>query len=147
MHRTIFDTPVVNTVLRALSLAFLRATRGPPVACREPLVVPVEVLEREWTGQAWLFWRDFEGLGPTVLESPARGPRVARLQGLLGRVGHYQGPGHGLFDRDTMDAVLAFQRSRYIVADGVVGRLTRVVLYAAAGGYPRPTLAAAGAAS
>ena len=113
----------------------------------EPLVVPVEVLEREWTGQAWLFWRDFEGLGPTVLESPARGPRVARLQGLLGRVGHYQGPGHGLFDRNTMDAVFAFQRSRYIVADGVVGRLTRLVLYAAAGGYSRPTLAAAGAAS
>ena len=26
MHRTIFDTPVVNTVLRAISLAFLRAT-------------------------------------------------------------------------------------------------------------------------
>jgi 1-acyl-sn-glycerol-3-phosphate acyltransferase len=26
MHRTIFDTPVVNTVLRASSLAFLRAT-------------------------------------------------------------------------------------------------------------------------
>ena len=25
-HRTIFDTPVVNTTLRALSLAFLRAT-------------------------------------------------------------------------------------------------------------------------
>jgi len=26
MHRTIFDTPVVNTVLRTLSLAFLRVT-------------------------------------------------------------------------------------------------------------------------
>jgi len=26
MHRTIFDTPVVNTVLRVISISFLKAT-------------------------------------------------------------------------------------------------------------------------
>jgi hypothetical protein len=36
--------------------------------------------------------------------------------------------------------VLAFQRSRFLVPDGRVGKLTRIVLYAAAGGYPRPML-------
>ena len=28
MHKTIFDTPVVNTVLRGLSIAFLKLTDG-----------------------------------------------------------------------------------------------------------------------
>ena len=31
-------------------------------------------------------------------------------------------------------------RSRFLVPDGRVGKLTRIVLYAAAGGYPRPML-------
>ena len=44
----------------------------------------------------------------------------------------------------TEAAVLGFQRSRLLAPDCRVGRLTRIVLYAAAGGYQRPTLAAAG---
>jgi hypothetical protein len=40
-----------------------------------------------------------------------------------------------------------FQRSRLLVPDGRVGRLTRIVLYGAAGGYPRPTLAGEGGAA
>ena len=47
----------------------------------------------------------------------------------------------------TSAAVLDFQRSRYVSADGIVGRLTRVALYAAAGGYPRPTLTASSVGS
>jgi len=107
----------------------------------DPLRLPLPVFETAWTGQTWLFWRDFEGLGPAALELGAQGPRVERLQALLGRIGHYGGAVHGDFDRATLEAVLRFQHSRYIAADGVVGRLTRLVLYAAVGGYTRPTLA------
>jgi len=107
----------------------------------DPLRLPLAVFEAAWTGHTWLFWRDFEGLGPSALELGAQGPRVERLQALLGRIGDYAGPVHGVFDRTTLEAVLSFQRSRYIAADGVVGRLTRLVLYAAVGGYTRPTLA------
>ena len=66
---------------------------------------------------------------------------VARLQGLLRRAGAYGGGSTGEYDPATAHAVLDFQRSRLLVADGRVGRLTRIVLYGAAGGYPRPTLA------
>jgi hypothetical protein len=44
-------------------------------------------------------------------------------------------------------AVLEFQRSRSLYPDARVGRLTRIVLYAASGGYQRPTLAAASGAT
>lgn len=105
-----------------------------------PVTLPAAFLESSWYGQAHVFWRDFEGLGPGVIGRETRGQRVARLQTLLGRAGAYHGAETGVFDVATMAAVQEFQRSRYVAVDGIVGRLTRVVLYAAAGGYPRPTL-------
>jgi len=105
-----------------------------------PVAVKPALLERAWYGQAYVLSRDFEGLGPGTLDGHSRGARVSRLQGLLKRVGTYAGPESGAFDPSTSAAVLDFQRSRYVSADGIVGRLTRMALYAAAGGYPRPTL-------
>jgi general secretion pathway protein A len=105
-------------------------------------------VEGHWFGQAHLFWRDFDGLGTATLALEARGDAVRRLQALLRRAGVYGGPETGAFDGATAGAVAAFQRSRLLLADARVGRLTRIVLYAAVGGYPRPTLAAPnGAAS
>jgi general secretion pathway protein A len=113
-----------------------------------PVVVQTAFLEKAWYGQAHVFSRDFEGLGPGTLDGRSRGARVTRLQGLLKHIGAYGGPESGLFDPATSAAVLDFQRSRYVSADGIVGPLTRVALYAAAGGYPRPRLnGAAGGSS
>ena len=108
-----------------------------------PATVKPALLERAWYGQAYVLSRDFEGLGPGTLDGHSRGapgqppPGAAQADRRLWR------------DRRaacsiaaTAAAVLDFQRSRYVSADGIVGRLTRVALYAAAGGYPRPTLTA-----
>lgn len=124
---------------------------APVLAAGDGTTVSVQTafLEKAWYGQAHVFSRDFEGLGPGTLDGRSRGARVTRLQGLLRHIGAYGGPESGLFDPATSAAVLDFQRSRYVSADGIVGPLTRVALYAAAGGYPRPTLtdAAAGGSS
>ena len=110
------------------------------------VTVPTPALDKVWLGQAHLLWRDFEGIGlGGTLGPDARGPNVAHLQTLLQRAGFYAGTETGVFDAATGQAVLGFQRSRLLDPDGRVGRLTRVVLYAAAGGYPRPTLAGGGA--
>ncbi len=106
----------------------------------DPVTVDATFLDQYWFGQAHVLWRDFEGLGPTFGQE-GRGTSVARLQTLLARTGLYQGAPNGQFDPATASAVLDFQRSRRLLVDGRVGRLTRIVLYAAAGGYPRPTLA------
>ena len=115
---------------------------GPVLAFSDGSTVAVKstLLEHAWYGQAYVLSRDFEGLGPGTLDGHSHGARVSRLQSLLKRVGAYTGPESGFFDSPTSAAVLDFQRSRYVSADGIVGRLTRVALYAAAGGYPRPTL-------
>jgi general secretion pathway protein A len=100
-------------------------------------------LDRIWFGQARIVWRDFEALGPTFGPG-ARSAAVARLKQLLARSGAYAGPADEAFDAETERAVVEFQRSRLLVPDGRVGRLTRIVLYSAAGGYARPTLAEQG---
>jgi len=105
-----------------------------------PVWADAAFLDRVWLGRAYILWRDFESLGRTF-GAEARGPQVARLQRLLARVGAYGGAATGVFDPTTADAVLSFQRSRLLEADGRVGRFTRIVLYAAAGSYPRPSLA------
>jgi general secretion pathway protein A len=130
-----------TTATRWVALVGLRDGRPVLVAGAEPAPVDPAVLDRLWLGEAHVFWRDFESLGRTF-GTEARGPHVARLQELLGRVGVYGGAATGVFDGTTEAAVLGFQRSRLLDADCRVGRLTRIVLYAAAGGYDRPTLVA-----
>jgi general secretion pathway protein A len=104
-----------------------------------PVVLEAEFLERFWFGEARVLWRDFEGLGPTLREG-AIGDPVTRLQRLLRRMGVEAVEPTGQYDAATAAAVTGFQRSRLLTVDGRVGRLTRIVLYAAAGGYARPTL-------
>ncbi len=128
--------------------ALIAMEGGVPVmvgGSEEAVTVSPALLQQAWYGQAHILSRDFESLGPGMLDGQSRGARVTRLQGLLKRVGTYEGAETGLFDSATSNAVLDFQRSRYVSADGIVGRLTRMALYAAAGGYPRPTLTEGGA--
>src|SRR5882672_3589595 len=114
--------------------------RGPTLVIGgESTPVDPSFLDQHWFGSAYLLWRDFEALGPTF-GPEGRGERIARLQVLLRRAGAYAGGETGRFDPATAAAVLDFQRSRFLYVDGRVGRFTRIVLYAAAGGYPRPTL-------
>jgi general secretion pathway protein A len=124
---------------RFATLTTLADGRATLVVGDEAMPIDDAFLDRYWFGQAYLLWRDFEALGP-AFGREGRGLAVARLQGLLGRTGLYAGGATGTFDAATAAAVLAFQRSRFLVPDGRVGKLTRIVLYSAAGGYARPML-------
>ena len=110
------------------------------------VAVDALALDRIWLGQAHVLWRDFDSLGPTFGRG-ARSPAVTRLKELLARAGTDVGPPTPEFDAETERAVVEFQRSRLLVPDSRVGRLTRIVLYGAVGGYARPTLAGQDAAS
>jgi general secretion pathway protein A len=125
---------------RWVSLIRLTPDRATLAIDGELIDVELAFLERYWYGRAHVFARDFEGLGPGLLDD-TRGLKVTRLQALLTRTGLYEGGETGVLGPTTRSAVMAFQRSRYLEPDGQVGRLTRMVLYAAVGGYDRPTLA------
>ena len=96
-------------------------------------------VDRVWLGDAHLFWRDFEGLSPWLVPG-SRGVEVERLQKLLGRVGVYADQPSLTYDGATTEAVARFQRSRRLAPDGIVGPLTKIVLYGALADYQHPRL-------
>jgi hypothetical protein len=106
----------------------------------ETLTVSPVVLDPVWFGDAHVFWRDFEWLGPTFGRE-ASGTHVIRLQELLAHAGLFDGPSTGKFGDETAAAVIDFQRSRRLDPDCRIGRLTRIALYSAARNYQMPSLA------
>jgi general secretion pathway protein A len=91
----------------------------------EETPVDLAYLEAHWLGRAHVFWRDFERLGPALSET-GRGPDVDRLRGLL--------------EKSGVASVRDFQREHRLTVDGVVGPMTRIVLYGTVGGYAAPRL-------
>jgi len=104
------------------------------------LVVPREELEAQWKGEAFIVWRDFEPL-PATLNPGDTGPAVEWLQRALGELGFLSHADSGRFDLPTTAAVMAFQQSRALEADGSVGPRTKMALYAALRRYVMPRLA------
>ncbi|HBZ72338.1 MAG TPA: hypothetical protein DEP35_22435 [Deltaproteobacteria bacterium] len=105
------------------------------------LVVPREELEARWHGEAFVVWRDFEPL-PETLNPGDSGPAVEWLQHALAELGFLARAESGRFDLPTTAAVMAFQQSRALAADGSVGPRTKMALYAALRRYGVPRLAA-----
>lgn len=56
-----------------------------------------------------------------TLKQGVRGPAVASVQESLASLGFYTGPIDGVFGPGTEAAVMAFQRSANLAADGVIG--------------------------
>ncbi len=122
--------------------ALLRRIEGEDVLVvigRTPLTVSRAVLEEAWLERAHIVWQDRLGIGP-LLAAGAEGPRVERLHELLVTAGFWDGRKTAAFDQPTVEAVVAFQHSRGLVADGLVGPVTLVALYRAALGAEGPAL-------
>ncbi len=96
--------------------------------------VPLAEVDRLWTRQAIVLWRDFDALGSTG--DPSRTEAWTRES--LGRLGYL---GH---DPDLTGAVTRFQRDALLLPDGVVGARTLMTLYSRSA-HPQPRLVAGGA--
>ena len=105
---------------------------------RGTLLTPQDI-DRVWLGDAHLFWRDFEKFSSRLVPG-STGPEVERLQGMLARVGVYPAKPSLAYDTATTEAIARFQRSRRLVPDGIVGPLTKIVLYGALPDYQYPRL-------
>jgi len=105
-----------------------------------PLQVPWSEVERHWTGELHVAWRDFANL-PAVLGPGQSGDSVVWLQSSLGSLGFLsEADRSGVFDAATVDAVREFQRSRHLTVDGSVGPLTKAMLYQALPDFAIPRL-------
>jgi len=98
-------------------------------------------LEKYWTGQGFLFWKD--SLNLLARTAPgASGRSVRLLQTLLREAGTYRSSPTGVYDDDTLLAVKEFQMSKGILQDGIVGTHTLMRLYQSVDRFEAPKLAA-----
>lgn len=84
-----------------------------------PLRAPLSEVDRLWTRQATVLWRDFDGLGGSpaaALQSPLTRDTLARL-------------GYAAQGGDLAGAVARFQADFDLAPDGVVGNRTLMMLY------------------
>lgn len=109
---------------------------------RTPIEISSDVLGEAWFGKAHLFWQDVDRLGP-MLAMGASSPAVGRLHELLKSADVYAGAPTSTFANATQEAVLRFQRSKRLEADGKVGPMTMIALYQSVSGNRLPHLGAA----
>ncbi len=96
-------------------------------------------LEKHWSGQALILWKDEMNL-LTKVPVGSRGEHVKHLQELLKEAGAYKQPLTGIYDSHTRSAVKAFQSTRGIEQDGIAGGQTLMLLYHSIGRFAVPGL-------
>ncbi|OGQ14049.1 MAG: hypothetical protein A2026_20160 [Deltaproteobacteria bacterium RBG_19FT_COMBO_46_12] len=111
----------------------------PPIGGRKSFTFTE--LEKHWSGQGFLLWRDFLNLLPS-LSVGSNGGHILRLQSLLKEAGAYSKPLTGVYDSDTLSAIKQFQLSKGIEQDGIVGGQTLMVLYHSVDRFGAPKLLA-----
>jgi len=115
---------------------------APTLASRKSLAF--SEIERHWSGRGFLLWKDPLNLlmnGSPILPG-AKGAHIKQLQGLLKEAGIYSKAVTGVFDGETLSAVKAFQLSKGIEEDGIVGGQTLMILYRSIDRFKVPKLVA-----
>ena len=98
---------------------------------------PVE-LERYWTGQGFIPWRN--ALNLPSMGPGSKGENVKKLQGLLAEMKIYNGRETGVYDRETRSSVRSFQAAKGIAPDGLAGQRTLMLLYRSNARFETPGL-------
>jgi general secretion pathway protein A len=107
--------------------------------------LPLRVLNDNWFGKGYVFWKDFEGIGAPLTVGSV-GQNVRRLHMMLTKVQGAKEPPpavseqENVFSRQTEEAVARFQRAKRLTPDGVAGPLTMILLYNSLATYAHPSL-------
>jgi general secretion pathway protein A len=111
----------------------------PPIAGRKSL--SFSEIETYWSGQALFLWKDSLRLLKSASPGSER-DQIKQLQALLREAGAYDKPLTGVYDADTLSAVMEFQSSTGIGQDGIVGGQTLMLLYRSIDRFQVPRLTA-----
>jgi general secretion pathway protein A len=106
-----------------------------------PITVAADEIQQHWTGVAYILWRNFLSIEGTI---PGSAPpdSIVALKMLLRELGHRQLPLSREFDSVTQKTIEQVQGKYGLPVDGVVGPLTKIILYREGKSYEVPRLAA-----
>lgn len=95
-----------------------------------PVVVEAEPgdVEFYWAGTAYIPWKNFFGYSGSIPKS-APGEAVVTLKMLLQDIGFKELEMNSVYDERTQEAVEDIQEKHGVTVDGVVGPLTKIILY------------------
>ena len=93
-----------------------------------PLRIESTELVPYWTGEAYVLWKDFFDIQGTIPGKHTAGA-VFALKMLLRNIGFSQLKFNGKFDAETREAVKSMQSKHGVDADGIVGAMTKIILY------------------
>jgi len=102
-------------------------------------LVPEQILEELWFGNAYILWKDWVGGRPALMEGN-QGEEVTWLQSALRELGYLSGEPTGTFGKNTGLAVRDFQRASGLEEDGILGPQTKIVLFRTLKKFPMPLL-------
>jgi general secretion pathway protein A len=129
---------------RSLGYLVLSGFRGEQVwlkaAEQSPLAVAAGEIDQNWTGVAYILWKNFLSVEGTI---PGNAPpdSVVALKMLLREAGNRNLALSREYDSTTQKAIERIQAKYGLPVDGVVGPLTKIVLYREAKSFEIPRLA------
>lgn len=94
----------------------------------EVIKAGTEVVRSRWAGEAYVFWKNFLNCEGTIPTEATREAIIA-LKMLLQEIGFANIEITPYYDEAVRDAVMAVQKRNGITVDGLVGPMTKIVLY------------------
>jgi general secretion pathway protein A len=115
---------------RYLALAKMNSWRVVLRGAGEEEVIEVdpERLMPYWSRVAYVMWKDFLG-NPGAIASNSPGESVVALKMFMHDLGYHDIEMNPAYDFKTLEIVKGIQRTHGLQADGVVGPLTKMVLF------------------
>lgn len=109
-------------------------------AWETPLTLAAGEIDRNWNGVAYLPWKNFLAVEGTI---PGNSPAdsIVALKMLLRELGHQNLPLSKEYDSATQRTIEQIQAKYGLPVDGVVGPLTKIVLYREGKSFEIPRLA------
>ena len=106
-----------------------------------PLIAAAGEVQQSWSGVAYIPWKNFLSIEGTI---PGSAPpdSVVALKMLLRDLGHRNLPLSREFDSATQKTIEQIQGKYGLPVDGVVGPLTKIVLYREGNSFDVPRLIA-----
>ncbi len=105
----------------------------------EPVPLKRETLLQYWSGEAYIFWKNFKQLSGVISERSS-GESVTALKEILRQAGHTIIDPTEAYDNDTRNIIRGIQAKYNLHMDGEVGAFTKIALYNESRMFKKPSL-------